>query len=83
MSVIFESLIDEGPGKVIVTEAGDRTARLEVFYGDELIYVESDLPLMYGAIFGVDVEDMNRFQAIALREHDAYVAQEGHDAQQD
>jgi hypothetical protein len=82
-NIIYESLIDEGPGRLVVSQIDDGTAVLELFYGDEMIYTEEGIHLMYGAIFGIDVDDIIRFQTIGLREHDSYLENRGQDEPED
>lgn len=71
--VLYESLIDGGPGRVEVRRTDHREACLTVFDGDEPIYVQIKMPLAYGAIFGPDGADVADWQDITCREYDDYV----------
>lgn len=76
--VIFESTVDGGKFKVSVVRTGDYTGNITVsVVENNEVLLDKEVGLMYGAVFGPDVDDLDDWQTQALTVIDEWIANNG------
>ena len=71
--VIWEATVDNGKFKCIVERINKRGGHLRLIEVDtNLVLLEQDVGLMYGARFGPDIDDVEKWQSVCIAVIDRY-----------